>query len=197
MNVINTELTGLVVIESRIHRDPRGHFLECWHRSRYQDAGLPYEFVQDNVSHSMRDVLRGLHFQHPNAQAKLVVVLRGEIYDVAVDLRSTSATFGRWFGLSLSAESGRQMFIPEGFAHGFAVTSDEALVLYKCTRHYDPQAERSILWSDPDLRIDWPVKTPILSDKDASAPRLREALMGMGCNNTGIQYSQSEVEARL
>jgi dTDP-4-dehydrorhamnose 3,5-epimerase len=172
MKVVETPLPGMVVLESPVHRDERGHFFEAWHRAGHRDAGLPGEFVQDNVSSSRRGVIRGLHYQHPSPQGKLVTVLRGEILDVGVDIRLGSPTFGRSFGVVLRAGEGVQVYIPEGFAHGFAVTTEDAIVLYKCTRPYDPSSEGSILWSDPDLGIDWPVAMPSLSPKDAQARRL-------------------------
>jgi dTDP-4-dehydrorhamnose 3,5-epimerase len=170
--VTETRLPGVVLIDVPLYRDDRGHFLELWHRDKSAGGGLPGRFVQDNVSWSRRGVLRGLHFQEPHPQGKLVCVLRGSIYDVAVDIRVGSPSFGAWVGVALDADSGRQIYVPEGFAHGFVVTSDEALVLYKCTETYRPGAEAGILWSDPDLAIDWPVREPVLSAKDAAAPRL-------------------------
>lgn len=167
-----TALPGVLLVDVPIYRDDRGHFLELWHRDKSTGPGLPERFVQDNVSWSRRGVLRGLHFQEPHAQGKLVSVLHGSIYDVAVDIRVGSPTFGRWVGVVLDAASGRQIYIPEGFAHGFVVTSDSALVLYKCTETYHPGAEASLLWSDPELAIDWPVAAPVLSAKDGAAPGL-------------------------
>jgi dTDP-4-dehydrorhamnose 3,5-epimerase len=177
MNVVPTELPGVVILEPRVFRDDRGYFLETWSRDRYAAAGLPAEFVQDNLSYSTRGVLRGLHYQHPRAQGKLVGVLRGEVYDVAVDIRRGSPTFGRWVGVTLSAENGRQLYVPVGFAHGFVVMGEEALFVYKCTAPYDPGGEGSIVWDDPDLGIRWPLPAgaaPRLSPKDAAAPRLRD-----------------------
>ncbi len=174
MNVVETRLPGVLLIESRIFRDDRGHFQELWQRGRYAEAGLPDQFAQDNLSYSTRGVLRGLHYQHPTAQGKLIAVLRGAIFDVAVDLRHGSPNFGRWVGEHLDAGQGRQLYIPEGFAHGFVVMGDEALVLYKCTNPYAPREEGSVLWDDPDLAIAWPVSDPILSPKDRQAPRLAE-----------------------
>lgn len=174
MKISTTELPDLLVIEQPVYRDDRGYFFEAWHRERCHASGLPREFVQDNVSHSTRGVLRGLHYQEPNGQGKLVMPLRGEIFDVAVDIRVGSPTFGRWFGMTLTAEMGSFLYIPPGFAHGFSVTGDEALVLYKCTRPYDQAAEGSVLWSDPDLGILWPQRSPVLSPKDCRAPRLAE-----------------------
>jgi dTDP-4-dehydrorhamnose 3,5-epimerase len=169
-----TTLPGVVLIETPLYRDARGHFLEVWRADRYAEAGVPGPFVQDNLSWSTRGVLRGLHFQHPGAQGKLVGPLAGAIYDVVVDVRAGSLTFGRWEGFVLDAAQGRQVYVPEGFAHGFAVTSETALVLYKCTALYRPGAEGSVRWDDPDLGIAWPVADPVLSDKDRAAPRLAE-----------------------
>ncbi len=174
MNLIQTRLPGVVVLEPRVFRDDRGFFVETWNRARYAEAGLPADFVQDNLSGSAPGVLRGLHYQHPAGQGKLVRVLRGEVFDVAVDIRAGSPTFGRWAGFVLSAENGRQLYVPEGFAHGFVVTSDGALFSYKCTAPYDPPSEGSILWDDPDLAIAWPVRSPVLAAKDRDAPRLRD-----------------------
>jgi dTDP-4-dehydrorhamnose 3,5-epimerase len=174
MNIVPTRLPGVVILEPRVFRDDRGYFLETYSQSRYSAAGLPERFVQDNVSYSVADVLRGLHYQHPNAQGKLVTVLRGEVFDVAVDIRRGSPTFGQWTGAVLSAENGRQMYIPEGFAHGFLVTADCALFHYKCTAPYDPRSEGSVAWNDPELGIEWPARVPFLSLKDAEAPRLSE-----------------------
>jgi dTDP-4-dehydrorhamnose 3,5-epimerase len=184
MNPIETRLPGVVIFEPRVFRDDRGEFLETWHQARYAAAGLPEAFVQDNLSVSRRGVLRGLHYQHPLAQGKLVSVLEGEVFDVAVDIRRGSPTFARWVGMTLSGENRRQLYVPPGFAHGFYVTSDRALFLYKCTAYYAPSDEGSVLWNDPDLAIDWPLgqrsvvsgqssgADPILAPKDAAAPRL-------------------------
>lgn len=174
MKLIPTELSGVVIVEARVFRDHRGYFMETWQRERYAAAGLPGVFVQDNMSYSTRGVLRGLHYQHPGGQGKLISVLRGEIFDVAVDIRRGSPTFGRSVGVTLSAENGRQLYIAEGFAHGFAVTGDEALIVYKCTTPYDPSCEGSLVWNDADLGIAWPVSEPRLSPKDVAAPRLHE-----------------------
>ncbi len=172
MKVLETDLPGVLIVEPDLFRDNRGYFLEIWKAGRVE--GLPGTFVQDNLSFSTRGVLRGLHYQHPTAQGKLISVLRGTIYDVAVDIRRNSPTFGRWVGMRLDAETGRQAYIPEGFAHGFSVESEEALVLYKCTNLYAPGEEGSVAWNDPDLGINWPVRDPILSDKDRLAPKLKD-----------------------
>jgi len=174
MNIKSTSLPGVVILEPDVYRDHRGYFLETWHQGRYAEAGLPGRFVQVNVSSSSRGVLRGLHYQHPSAQGKLLTVLRGAIFDVAVDIRVGSPTFGRWEAVVLSSEDHRQLYIPPGFAHGFVVTGDEALVCYKCTEFYRPGQEYGVLWSDPDIGIPWPVESPTLSPKDADAPRLAD-----------------------
>lgn len=174
MKITETELPGVLVLEPRVFRDDRGYFLESWNQARYAEAGLPAAFVQDNLSYSTRGVLRGLHYQHPAAQGKLVCVLAGEVFDVAVDIRRGSPTFGRWVGVTLSAENGLQMYVPEGYAHGFLVTSESALFSYKCTRPYRPSDEGIVLWDDPDLGIAWPSAAPRLAPKDATAPRLRD-----------------------
>lgn len=169
MNITETEIPGLLVIEPDIHHDHRGRFLELWNEDRY---GLP-RFVQDNLSTSHGGVLRGLHFQHPNGQGKLVTVVRGEVFDVAVDLRRGSSTFGRWWGTRLSAEDHRQLWVPEGFAHGFLSLVDDSTVSYKCTAFYSPADERTLRWDDPDVGIEWPMTGPELSEKDRAGRRLR------------------------
>lgn len=174
MKVSPTSLGGILLLEPRVFRDERGHFLETWSRDRYAEHGLPREFVQDNVSRSRRGVLRGLHFQNPSAQGKLVSVLEGAVWDVAVDLRVDSPTFKQWVGVELSSDSLRQLWIPQGFAHGFVVLSDEAVFSYKCTAAFSPDHERSLRWDDPELSIEWPMDDPLLSPKDATAPLLRE-----------------------
>ena len=174
MTFTETPLAGVLLIEPDAFHDARGFFMETWNCRRYAEHGVRADFVQDNVSHSKRGVLRGLHFQQPNAQAKLITVFDGEIFDVAVDLRDGSPTCGQWTSVVLSAENRRQLYIPEGFAHGFQVLSETAVVSYKCSRYYDPQAEGSIRWDDPDLAIRWPLASPVLSGKDAAAPLLRE-----------------------
>lgn len=174
MNVIRCELEGLVVLEPKVFGDSRGFFLETWNARRYREAGIAADFVQDNLSLSRRGILRGLHFQNPAPQGKLVMVLQGEVFDVAVDIRRSSPTFGRWHGMHLSAENKRQFFIPPGFAHGFVVLSESALFHYKCTELYSPQHEMAIRWDDPDIGIRWPLAAPQLSEKDAKALRLRD-----------------------
>ena len=174
MNVIQTELPGVVIIEPRVFGDERGFFMETWQQRRYADAGLPGQFVQDNISFSRRGILRGLHYQHPQGQGKLVYVLQGEVYDAAVDIRAGSPHFGRAVGVTLSAENKRQIYIPPGFAHGFCVTSEAALFVYKCTEFYNPALEGCVRWDDPQIGIKWPVGQTTLSDKDRAAPMLRE-----------------------
>ena len=177
MNVIETKIPGVVVVEPRVFGDERGFFMETWNQARYEDAGLPTRFVQDNLSFSTRGVLRGLHFQNPDQQGKLVQVLQGEVFDVAVDIRVGSPTFGEWEGVTLSSENRRQFYVPEGFAHGFLVTGAHALFSYKCTAKYNQSAEGFVLWNDPEIGVDWPVEgTPTLSDKDRVARPLRQVL---------------------
>ncbi|MBA3276938.1 MAG: dTDP-4-dehydrorhamnose 3,5-epimerase [Chloroflexia bacterium] len=173
MNILQTPLPGVLVIEPKVFGDSRGFFVETWQSERYAAAGLP-AFVQDNLSLSARGVLRGLHYQEPNAQGKLVQVLLGEVFDVAVDIRRGSATFGTWHGVTLSSENKRQFYVPAGFAHGFIVTSETALFAYKCTELYRPEHDHSLRWDDPDIGIAWPIDEPSLSAKDAEAPRLAE-----------------------
>lgn len=174
MKVLPTDLPGVVLIEPAVYRDQRGFFLETYHAGKYHAAGINGIFVQDNYSHSVRRTLRGLHAQRHRAQGKLVRVLQGEIFDVAVDIRRGSPTFRRWVGVRLSADNFRQIYVPPGFAHGFCVLSEIADVEYKCTELYDPVDECGVLWNDPALGISWPVREPLLSEKDRTAPRLAE-----------------------
>ena len=174
MNIIETDLPGALIIEPKVFGDERGFFMESWNQARYAEAGMPEQFVQDNLSFSRRGVLRGLHFQNPNGQGKLVYVLQGEVFDVAVDIRLGSPTFGKSVSVELSADNKRQFYIPPGFAHGFCVTSETALFAYKCTTFYDPKSEGSILWNDPMLAIAWPVTDPELSVKDVAGIPLTE-----------------------
>ncbi|MCY7312963.1 MAG: dTDP-4-dehydrorhamnose 3,5-epimerase [Pseudoxanthomonas sp.] len=174
MKVIETSLPGCVIIEPAVFGDERGFFFETWNADRYREHGLPTQFVQSNVSASARGVLRGLHYQWPNPQGKLVSVLEGEVYDVAVDIRHGSPHFGRWSAVMLSAQNRRQLWIPEGFAHGFAVLSDRAIFSYLCTAQYDRAADAGVRWNDARIGIDWPVSEPLLSDKDAKAPFLED-----------------------
>ena len=174
MKVTRLELPDVLLVEPAVHHDERGWFLETWSRARYAQAGIPELFVQDNLSRSVRGVVRGLHLQHPDGQGKLVSVAHGEVFDVAVDVRVGSPSFGRWVGRTLTAARGEQLYLPPGFAHGFCATSDEAVLAYKCTAEYAPGSEVSVLWSDPDLAIPWPAADPIVSPKDRAQPRLRD-----------------------
>ena len=174
MRVFPTEIQDVLIVEPDEFKDPRGYFMETFHEKRYREQGIHAAFVQDNISFSLKGTLRGLHYQQPNAQAKLVQVLQGEVFDVAVDIRRGSPTFMHWVGIHLSAENHRQLFIPEGFAHGYCVVSETALFHYKCSGFYAPGSERGILWNDPDLNIDWPRASVLLSDKDRKNPRLRD-----------------------
>tara|TARA_B100000780_G_scaffold270333_1_gene230006 strand:- start:21596 stop:22132 length:537 start_codon:yes stop_codon:yes gene_type:complete len=175
MKVIETNISGCVIIEPTVFGDERGFFLETFHAARYADsAGINLPFVQDNHSRSSKRVLRGLHFQKTKPQGKLVRVVRGEVYDVAVDIRANSKTFGKWEAVILSEQNKLQFWVPPGFAHGFVVLSDIADFEYKCTDFYDSTDEESILWSDPDLAIQWPVQDPIVSAKDAVAKQLAD-----------------------
>ena len=174
MKVESTAVPGVLIVTPVVRSDARGSFVESWQQARYAEAGLPTRWVQDNVSHSARGVLRGLHFQHPFGQGKLLTVLNGEILDVAVDVRRGSPTFTRVVSVVLSGENRRQLFVPAGFAHGFLVLSDVAIVHYKCTEYYRPELERTVAWNDPALEIQWPIAEPILSPKDAAAPGLHE-----------------------
>lgn len=175
LNVTESPLPGVLILQPRVFTDDRGYFLETYNLERFREAGITAPFVQDNHSTSQRGVLRGLHYQEPRPQGKLVRCSRGSIFDVAVDIRVGSPHFGKWFGLELSADNKTMLWIPEGFAHGFCATSDEADVAYKCTTLWEPANDRSLIWNDPDVGIDWPVSEPRLSPKDAAAPRLRDA----------------------
>jgi dTDP-4-dehydrorhamnose 3,5-epimerase len=174
MNVIAGQLEGLVVIEPKVFGDARGFFMETWNLRKYQEAGIRAPFVQDNISVSRRGVLRGLHFQNPNPQGKLVSVLQGEVLDLVVDLRMRSASFGKWEAVQLSSENKQQFYIPAGFAHGFLVLSDTAMFHYKCTEFYSPKDEMTLRWNDPQLGIRWPLDNPIVSEKDAKGLLLKE-----------------------
>jgi len=174
MQVQDTELTGVKLIIPRVFDDSRGFFLESFNARAFRDAGLPDSFPQDNHSFSVRNVLRGLHYQYPTWQGKLVRAVRGEIFDVAVDIRRDSPQFGRWVGVFLNEDNKHQLYIPPGYAHGFCVTSDTAHVLYKCTDLYVPNEDSCLLWNDPDVGIDWPVKEPLLSDKDQKGGQLKD-----------------------
>jgi dTDP-4-dehydrorhamnose 3,5-epimerase len=174
VNITPTQLPGVLLVEPRVFSDERGSFHVAFNAAEYAGLGLEHRFVQDNVSVSRRGVLRGLHFQQPNAQGKLVHALRGEVFDVAVDIRVGSPTFGRATWTVLSEDNRRQIFVPPGFAHGFVVTSAEAVVAYKCSAYYSPPDEQTVRWSDPAFGIPWPIDDPILIARDANAPLLRD-----------------------
>ena len=169
-----TAIPEVIVVEPRVHRDPRGFFLESYHAERFAQAGIDARFVQDNHSFSARGTLRGLHMQCAFAQGKLIRCTAGEIFDVAVDARRGSGTFGRWVGEKLTAENFRQLWVPPGFLHGFCVVSETAQVEYKCTELYHPEDELGVIWNDPEIGIAWPLGAPLLSAKDSALPRLRE-----------------------
>lgn len=177
MKITATHMEGLLVIEPNVYRDSRGYFLETYHRSRLESLGIGREFIQDNQSRSVHGVIRGLHFQRePHAQAKLIRVTEGTIFDVAVDIRKGSPTFGLWYGLELSAENQLQLLIPDGFAHGFSVLSGHATVFYKCDAYYHPESESGIRYDDPDLRIDWKIDpvSAVISEKDRRLPLFKD-----------------------
>jgi dTDP-4-dehydrorhamnose 3,5-epimerase len=174
IKIKKARLDGILVLEPKIFQDNRGMFLESYSKRNYQEAGVREEFVQDNHSVSQKGTLRGLHYQAGKGQAKLVRVTQGEVFDVVVDIRKESPTFGQWEGIIISAENFKQVYIPVGFAHGFYVLSQRAEFLYKCSEYYSPKEERGVRWNDPDIAIDWPDENPILSDKDKCLPFLRE-----------------------
>jgi len=174
LKVIETALPGCVVIEPAVFSDARGFFFETWNAERFGALGLPTRFTQSNVSCSSKGVLRGLHYQWPRPQGKLVSVLEGEVYDVAVDIRRGSPTFGKWDAVLLSAENRRQLWIPEGFAHGFAVLSERAVFSYLCTDSYVKESDAAVRWNDAEIAVDWPISAPVLSAKDEAAPFLRD-----------------------
>ncbi|AJZ90165.1 dTDP-4-dehydrorhamnose 3,5-epimerase [Klebsiella michiganensis] len=181
MKVIDTAIPDVKIIEPAVFGDERGFFMETWNQQKFEElvAQRKCNFVQDNHSKSKKGILRGLHYQTENTQGKLVRVVSGEVFDVAVDIREKSASFGMWVGVLLSAENKRQLWVPEGFAHGFYVTSEEAEFVYKCTDYYNPQAEHSILWNDPDINIAWPIKDnlTILSAKDQIGKKLKDSIL--------------------
>lgn len=176
MKFTPTKLPEVIVIEPDVHQDDRGFFLESYQEKKYQAGGISTRFVQDNHSNSVKNTLRGLHTQIKQPQGKLIRIIEGEVFDVAVDIRPNSPTFKNWVSVMLSQQNFKQIYIPPGFAHGFCVLSDNAQFEYKCTDYYDPTDELTILWSDPDINIDWPITEPILSDKDINAPLLSEVL---------------------
>ncbi|MEZ5489874.1 MAG: dTDP-4-dehydrorhamnose 3,5-epimerase [Gammaproteobacteria bacterium] len=177
MKITATAIPDVLIIEPVVHGDHRGFFMETWRQSLFAEQGIDGGFVQDNQSRSAGNILRGLHYQVNRPQGKLVRAIEGEIYDVAVDLRQSSPTFGNWVGVHLSAENHLQLWVPPGFAHGFYVTSESAQIVYKCTEYYSPADDRSLIWNDQTVGIEWPLSSdqPILSDKDAQAPSLQAA----------------------
>jgi dTDP-4-dehydrorhamnose 3,5-epimerase len=177
LKFLQTSLPGVVLIEPQVFADDRGFFMETYHASRFAEAGIPHLFVQDNQSRSRGRVVRGLHYQHPHPQGKLVRCTRGSVFDVAVDIRRGSPSFGQWYGAELSEENRRLLWIPPGFAHGFCTLTDEADLTYKCTELYQRESDRGILWNDPAIGIHWPIENPLLSPKDAAAPKLSEAVL--------------------
>jgi len=174
MNIQETKLPGVLILEPKVFSDDRGYFFETWNSTRYEQTGIQGPFVQDNISFSKKGILRGLHFQQPQSQGKLIQVLSGQVVDVVVDIRAGSPTYGQWIGEVLSESNHRQMYVPPGFAHGYCVTSETALFSYKCTDFYNPATEHGIIWNDPDIGIEWPTAQPVLSKKDAVYPRLKE-----------------------
>lgn len=177
MHIFETTIPGLKIIQPRIYKDNRGHFFEIFQKKLYQKLlRIEYDFVQDNYSYSYKNVLRGLHFQKDNPQGKLLRVVQGKVFDVAVDIRKDSKTFGKWVGMILSSDNHTQLWVPPGFAHGFQVLSDFAAFEYKCTDYYNPSSEECLSWNDPTININWPMKNPILSDKDKLGKTLQELL---------------------
>jgi dTDP-4-dehydrorhamnose 3,5-epimerase len=175
LNVVRTPLPDVLLIEPKVFADERGYFEETYHRDRFRAAGIGPDFVQDNHSTSARGVLRGLHYQEPNGQGKLLRCAHGALFDVAVDIRVGSPSFGKWYGVELSEANRKMLWVPAGFAHGFCALADDTTLIYKCTAYYDAAADRSLRWDDPDIGIAWPVTAPLLSAKDAAAPRLKDA----------------------
>lgn len=174
VKVIETALAGVLILEPKVFGDSRGFFQETWQQARYKEIGIREPFVQDNLSFSTRGVLRGLHYQNPNSQGKLVSVVQGEVFDVAVDIRVGSPSFGQWVGVHLSGDNHRQLWIPCGFAHGFCVITETVYFTYKCTNIYNPATEGGIFWNDPDIGIEWPIQEVILSEKDKAYSMLRD-----------------------
>ena len=174
MNVTETKLAGVLIIEPKVFGDARGFFKETFQAERYREAGIEYTFVQDNYSRSQKGVLRGLHFQITKPQGKLVSCPKGAVFDVAVDIDPESTTYGQYVGVELTEENHKQLWVPPGYAHGFCVLSETADFEYKCTDYYDPSDEGGVIWNDPDVAIDWPIDQPLLSDKDSKLPTLKE-----------------------
>lgn len=178
IEITKTPLAGVVIVKNRVFADERGFFMETYNKNHFEAVGLPGNFVQDNHSQSTKGVLRGLHYQYPQWQGKLVRALKGAIYDVAVDIRPDSATRGQWFGIELNAVNRLQLYVPPGFAHGFVTLSTLAEIAYKCTSVYKAEDDAGIAWNDPDIAIQWPIDAPIVSEKDALAPNLRAVVIG-------------------
>ena len=176
MKIKDTPLEGVIIIEPDVFADKRGSFMETYQKKRYREAGIETDFVQDNLSYSSRGTIRGLHYQLPNQQAKLVQVISGEVFDVVVDIRRGSPCFGQYTGVYLTGKNRRQVSVPEGFAHGFSVLSESAVLMYKCSEFYAPDSEKGILWSDPDIGIDWQLDKPLLSEKDNMHRKLKDVL---------------------
>jgi dTDP-4-dehydrorhamnose 3,5-epimerase len=174
LRFLTTSIPGVIVVEPAVHRDDRGFFLETYQAPKYAEGGIAANFVQDNHSRSTRGILRGLHGQYPHPQGKLIRVVEGSVFDVAVDARPGSPSYGQHFATEISADDFRQIYVPPGILHGFCVTSETAQFVYKCTDVYHPEGEFSVAWDDPDLAIDWPIDDPVLSEKDRTAPRLRD-----------------------
>jgi dTDP-4-dehydrorhamnose 3,5-epimerase len=174
LSFTETDISGVMIIEPTVFKDGRGFFLETYHYNKYSENGIDIRFVQDNHSHSIKGTLRGLHYQLKHPQGKLLYVIKGEIFDVAIDIRKGSPGFGKWVSVILSDENKRQLYVPPGFAHGFCVLSEKADVIYKCTDFYAPDDEYGIIWNDPDIGIDWPETNPVLSDKDSNYNRLND-----------------------
>jgi len=173
MKIHTTKIPGVLLIDLKVFADPRGRFLESYQRNRYRELGPDVEFVQDNHSHSVKNVLRGLHYQIKRPQGHLIYVARGAIFDVGVDLRPGSSTFGHWLGFYLSSDQPQQVFMPAGIAHGFFTLSDNVDIMYKCTDYFDQDDEGGVLWNDPDIKIDWPIREPIISERDSMYPTLK------------------------
>jgi len=176
MKIIESDISDVKIIELDVYPDDRGYFCETYQEYRYTSNGIHETFVQDNLSCSKKNVLRGLHFQKQNPQGKLIIAVSGEIFDVAVDIRLESPTYGKWTGVFLSDKKHRQLYVPAGFAHGFCVISDQALVNYKCTDYFNPQDNNGLIWNDPDIDIDWPVSNPIVSPRDKCLPQFKECM---------------------
>ncbi len=177
MKVTESRLKGVYLIKPRVFEDSRGFFLETYNRDRYRDHGIEVDFVQDNYARSPRGILRGMHYQIKHSQAKLVWVPEGEVYDVVVDLRKDSLTFGQWDGYTLSSKNKHQLFVPTGFAHGYCVTSETADFMYKCSDFYYPEDEGGLIWNDPKVGIEWPIEDPVLSEKDQNNPTLEKTVL--------------------